>query len=264
MSLQLFYVGATGMDAFQKDLMNITNNVSNAQTIGFKKSRVELENLFPYILEEAIVKVDKDHQEKEAIEIGSGVRVSSVNKDFTMGSIEMTGKPMDLAIEGEGFFQFRLVDGSIAYGRAGNLHKDSEGNIVDPNGHLFEPALKIPSYATSISIDSEGKVYVKEKDDSQSVEIGQILLARFTNPSGLKSIGQNLYVATSASGEPVLNLPGKESTGSIAQGALEYSNVDIISEMMRMVITQRSFEIVSKLVQSGEAMLRNATDIART
>jgi len=264
MSLQLFYVGATGMDAFQKDLMNITNNVSNAQTTGFKKSRVELENLFPYMLEDAIIKLDDKNQEKPVIEIGSGVRVSSVNKDFTMGSIEMTGKPMDLAIEGEGFFQFKMVDGSISYTRAGNLHKDSEGNIVDANGHLFEPAIKVPIYATSISIDSEGRVYVKEKDDSEAVEIGQILLARFTNPSGLKSIGQNLYVATSASGEPVLNVPGKESTGSIAQGALEYSSVDIISEMMRMVITQRSFESVTKLVQSGETMLKNATEIART
>lgn len=265
MSLQQFYIGATGMDAFQKDLMNITNNVSNAQTVGYKKSRVEFENLFPQILEEAIAKMDKGGSEKAGIELGTGVKISSVTKDFANGSIEMTGKPLDLAIEGEGFFQVRLVDGSLAYTRAGNFLKDSDGNLVDPNGHLIEPSIRIPDFATAVSIDSEGRVFVQDgTDNANPTEIGQILLARFTNPSGLKSVGQNLFVATAAAGEPVSGQAGHDGMGNIAQGALEFSNVDIISEMMRMVITQRAFEIVSKLVQTGETMLKNATDIART
>jgi len=263
MSLQQFYVGATGMDAFQKDLMNITNNVANAQTVGFKKSRVEFENLFPQLLEEEIARIEKGST-KGDVELGTGVRISSINKDFSMGSIEMTGKPLDLAIEGEGFFQFRLPDSSIAYSRAGNLQKDTEGNLMDPNGHLLEPPIRIPDYASSISIDNEGRVYVQDKSESNPVEIGQMMLAHFSNPTGLKSIGQNLFIQTATSGEPTIGVSGRDGFGNIAQGALEFSNVDIISEMMRMVITQRSFEIVSKLVQAGEGMLKNATDIART
>jgi flagellar basal-body rod protein FlgG len=264
MTLQQFYIGATGMDAFQKDLMNITNNVANAQTYGYKQARVEYENLFPQILEEVIVNYENGNTKPSGIEMGTGVKISAITKDFKQGNVEQTGKPLDIAIQGDGFFQIKRVDGEIAYTRAGNFQKDSEGNLTDASGHFIEPPIKIPEFAKSVSIDAEGKVLVQESDSSEALEVGQITIARFSNPSGLQSIGQNLFVETASSGEPVVGVPGRDNAGTLAQGALEFSNVDIISEMMRMVITQRAFEIVSKLIQTGEKMLTSATEVART
>ncbi len=266
MTLQQFYIGATGMESFQTDLMNITNNVSNAQTVGFKSSRVEYENLFPQILDQVENQVQAYYDEKynngnnANQEIGSGVKISGVTKDFKQGSIQVTGKQLDLAIEGDGFFQFRLIDGTTVYSRAGNLRKNTEGYLTDPNGHLLDPAINIPNNVTNLTIDAEGKVY----NSSDKTELGQITLATFSNPSELKAIGQNLFLKTVGSGEAIVSIPSHDNVGAIAQGSLEFSNVDVVSEMMRMVITQRAFEVVSKMVQSGESMLRSATDIARS
>jgi flagellar basal-body rod protein FlgG len=273
MTLQLFYIGATGMDAFQKDMINITNNVSNAQTVGYKKSRVEFENLFPTILDEVIANLDDDDlsnleqakhiSNKNALEIGTGVKAAAVTKDFTQGTMQVTNRDLDIAIKGNGFLTFRLNDGSNAYSRAGNLQIDNEGNLVDINGHLLDPPIKIPDNTTNITISDDGRVLIRLNNELNEREVGQFMVAQFVNPSGLQSIGQNLFKETEASGEVSLEIPGKSAAGSIEQRALEFSNVDIISEMMRMVITQRAFDIISKAVQSGEAMLRAATDIAR-
>ncbi|MFA5879547.1 MAG: flagellar basal-body rod protein FlgG [Candidatus Margulisiibacteriota bacterium] len=264
--MQQFYIGATGMESYQTDLMNITNNVSNAQTVGYKSSRVEYENLFPKVFEQVLQ--DSGYYDesapKPAAEIGSGVRISGVTKDLNQGTIQVTSKELDLAIEGNGFFQFQLPDGTMAYTRAGNLRKTAEGNLTDPNGHPLYPPITIPSYAVKTTITAEGKVLVQDKIDSVGVEVGQITLTKFSNPSELKSIGQNLFLQTASSGEPVTGIPSYDNTGALAQGALEFSNVDVVSEMMRMVIVQRAFEIVSKMVQAGETMLRSATDIARS
>ncbi|MBT3581717.1 flagellar basal-body rod protein FlgG [bacterium] len=273
MTLQLFYIGATGMDAFQKDMINITNNVSNAQTVGYKKSRVEFENLFPMILDEVVTDDGNDDfvyfdqpqniMGNETLEIGSGVKVASVTKDFTQGTLKVTNRDLDLAIKGNGFLQFRFEDGSLAYSRAGNIQIDNEGNLVDVNGHLLDPPIKVPENTTNMTIAEDGRVLIRINEEVSEKEIGQITLAQFINPSGLQSIGQNLYRMTEASGGPSVEIPGKNAAGKIEQRALEFSNVDIISEMMRMVITQRAFDIISKAVQSGETMLRSATDIAR-
>jgi len=254
---QPLYVAATGLSAFQDELLNITNNLANAKTTGFKRGRTEMESLF------YIEKSFKDELQRalgEGIreispEFGTGVRVAATPKDFAQGTIETTNNPLDIAITGEGFIQVRMPDGSLAYTRAGNLHADNEGNLVDPNGHLLEPHIVLPEGTTSVVIRQDGTVLVSVNNELTQTEIGQITLAKFSNPGGLKSIGQNLYVSTESSGEPIVGNAGEEGFGVINQYALEGSNVDVISEMMRMVMVQRVFDTITKAVASYEGML---------
>ena len=217
---QPLYVAATGLSAMQDEILNVTNNLANAQTVAYKKGRTEMESLF-YIeksfkdmLYEAMAGSETPPVN---IEFGTGVRIASTPKDFTQGSIEITNKPLDLAIEGEGFFQVGMPDGTTAYARAGNLHIDSDGNMVDPNGHILQPEIVFPETATSILIQQDGTVFVAVNNENSYSEIGQINLARFTNPVGLKSVGQNLYQSTEASGEPLIGIPGEESFGLVRQ-----------------------------------------------
>ncbi len=257
-----FHVAATGMDAMEKDLVTITNNVANVKTTGFKKSRVEFETLFPQILEEAVADTETN-TEKGPVEMGSGVKVVGTPKDFSGGTIEATNNQFDVAIQGEGLFKFRLPDGSIGYSRAGALHKDSNGILVDMNGNPLEPQISIPDAATNVTITTAGQIYVQENNQTAQSQIGQLEVAKFVNPSALKSIGSNMYVETAASGTPMDGIPESAGFGQIAQYSLESSNVDIVQEMMRMVITQRSFDVISKAIQSGEQMLNSAIEIAR-
>jgi flagellar basal-body rod protein FlgG len=257
-----FHVAATGMDAMEKELVTITNNVSNVKTTGFKKSRVELETLFPDVLQEA-VKDAETSTEKTPIEMGSGVRIVGTPKDFSGGTIEVTNNQFDVAVQGEGLFKFRLPDGTIAYSRDGALHKDSEGRLVNNSGYALEPQVNIPDTATSVSITTGGAIYVQENNQTTQYQIGQIELVKFVNPSALKSIGENLFVKSASSGDPLDGEPEAEGFGSVAQFSLESSNVDIVEEMMKMVVTQRSFDVISKAIQSGEQMLTSAIEIAR-
>jgi flagellar basal-body rod protein FlgG len=257
-----FHVAATGMDAMEKELVTITNNVSNVKTTGFKKSRVELETLFPEVLEEA-VKDAETGTEKMPVEMGSGVKIVGTPKDFSSGTMEVTNNPFDIAVQGDGMFKFRLPDGTIAYSRDGALHKDSEGRLVNNSGYAIEPQISIPDTATNILINTNGAVYVQENNQDTQSQIGQIELVKFVNPSALKSVGENLYVKSPSSGEPLDGVPEAEGFGKIAQNSLESSNVDIVEEMMKMVITQRSFDVISKAIQSGEQMLNSAIEIAR-
>lgn len=259
---QLF-VGATGMDALEKDMTVITNNVANSKTIGFKKSRVEMENLFPQILDQAVAEIDSESHKPAGIEYGTGVRVVATPKDFSAGTVEITSNPLDLAIQGDGFFAVRMPDGTLSYTRAGNFHRDDVGNIVDPNGHILEPNIIIPQEASNIRVAADGGVFVKIGTSLEENMVGQLSITQFSNPAGLESIGQNLFRETSASGEAQEAVPAKEGAGTIAQYSLEGSNVDIVDEMMQMIITQRAFEIISKSIQVGENMMRSAIEIAK-
>jgi len=258
---QPLYVAATGLNTFEDEITDITNNLANSKTTGFKKGRTEKESLFymekdfTSYLNDAIKRQQDAGVGINPVEYGTGVRVVSTRKDFSQGTIETTGNPLDVAIEGEGFLQIRMPDGNIVYSRAGSLHSDSEGNLVDPNGHLLEPPLILPQGTTSVLIKENGVVYVSINNALELTEIGQIQLVKFTNPSGMKSLGQNLYEETASSGTPLVGLPTQEGYGSLKQSALEQSNVDIISEMMRMIMIQRVFDTVTKAVQSYDAML---------
>ncbi len=262
------FIAKSGMFAYQRAMNSITNNISNAQTVGFKKSRVEFESLFPLIQEKAIsefeeLQVPTSEKRRKYITYGQGVRIADVTKDFNQGTIEITNQPLDLAIEGQGFFQVRLPDGTVAFTRAGNLHQDVEGNVVNPNGHPLEPAIRIPRNTTEVVIDSEGRVLVRINNEATPREIGQVVLANFSNSEGLKELGQTLYLDTVASGEPVLGTPGRESYGNIRQRALEFSNVNIVEEMVRMLLTQRGFELIVKSFSVGDKMMTTASEIAR-
>jgi flagellar basal-body rod protein FlgG len=255
---QPLYVAATGLSAMEDEILNITDNLANAKTVAFKKGRTEMESLF-FVEKSFKDRLSEAMSDSETppvnVEYGTGVRVASTPKDFTPGSIETTNSPLDIAVKGDGFLQFKLADGELAYGRAGNLHIDNDGNLVDPNGHKLNPEIVIPEGTTSIVIRQDGTVTVAVNNEIEYSEIGQITLARFTNPAGLKSIGQNAYQATEASGEPMIGVAGDLGFGVINQYALEQSNVDVITEMMRMVMVQRVFDTVTKAVQSYEGML---------
>jgi flagellar basal-body rod protein FlgG len=257
-----FRVAATGMSAMEKDLITITDNVSNVKTTAFKKARVEFENLFPEILNEAIADTE-NNKNLPQLEFGSGVRVVGTPRDFTSGTIEITNNTLDIAIQGEGFLQIRMSDGTTAYTRAGNLHKDNEGKLTDVNGNLLEPEISLPQDTTGVVITTDGTVLVQENNQTSQRQVGQINLARFVNPAGLKSIGDNLYQSTVASGEPLQGIPSENGFGSIAQFSLESSNVDVVQEMMRMIMTQRAFDVISKAIQSGEGMLNSAIEVAK-
>lgn len=255
---QPLFVAATGLSAMQDEILDITNNLANAKTIAFKKGRSEMESLF------FIEKSFKDTLSEAMggtevppvnVEHGTGVRVAATPKDFTQGSIEITNNALDLAIQGDGFFQLKMPDGTYAYSRAGNFHTDNEGNLVDPNGRMLATPITLPDNTTSLVIRQDGTVLVAVEGSTTLSEVGQINLARFTNPAGLKSLGQNLYQATDASGEPVIGVPAEDGMGSINQFSLEQSNVEVISEMMKMVMVQRVFDTVTKAVQSYEGML---------
>ena len=223
------YVGATGMSALEKDMVTITNNVANSKTVGYKKSRVEMENIFPQVLAEAVTNMDLGSSQPAGIELGSGVRVVGTPKDFSQGAIEVTDNELDIAVNGTGFFMFRTSNDEIAYSRAGNLNRDNYGNIVDPNGNLLEPGFVIPEETASVRIAADGTVSITLSGETSENEIGQITLASFPNPSGLESIGNNLYTQTIASGDPLIGEANSDHYGAVSQYALESSNVDIIS-----------------------------------
>jgi len=258
-----FYIAATGMDAFQKDLESIIDNISNTQTTAFKRSRLEFANLFPQVLEKAVKESEDDDAAVAGIEVGSGTKMIGSPRDFSQGNIQITNNALDIAIQGDGFFQYRLTDGSLAYGRAGNLHQDNAGVIVNATGHILEPQIVLPEETTGVVITPDGGVFVQVNSQVDQQEIGQITLVRFVNPAGLESIGDNLYVETAASGPPLSGIPGEDGMGNLQQHALESSNVDVVTEMMRMIITQRSFDVISKAVQGGEGMLKSALEIAQ-
>lgn len=255
---QPLYVAATGLEAMEDEILNITNNLANAQTVGFKKGRTEMESLF--FIEKSFKDMLSDAMSGSEtppvnVEYGTGVRIASTPRDFAQGSIEITNNELDLAINGSGFFQYMLADGSLAYGRAGNLHIDNDGNLVDPNGRKLQPEIVFPQGTTSVVIQQNGTVMVAVNNETEYSEIGQISLVRFPNPAGLKSLGQNLFQQTEASGEVYLGIAGEEGFGTVNQYSLEQSNVDVISEMMRMVMVQRVFDTVTKAVESYEGML---------
>lgn len=261
---QPLYVAATGLSAMQDEMLNVTNNLANAQTIGFKKGRTEMESLF-YIeksFQDLLYEAMSGSETPPVnVEYGTGVRVASTPRDFAQGSVEVTNNPLDIAIKGNGFFIFAMPDGTTAYGRAGNLHIDNDGNLVDPNGHFLEPNIVLPQGTTSVIIQQDGTVRAAVDNETTYTEVGQINLARFTNPAGLKSLGQNMFVATEASGAPLIGTASEEGFGTINQYSLEGSNVDVISEMMRMVMVQRVFDTVTKAVQSYEGMLASVNQM---
>jgi len=264
--LSQLFMAKSGFYSYERKMQVIANNIMNAQTVGYKKKRLEVESLFPLVLERAYSEFDEvssgsGKKRKKYIEYGQGIRIVEISKDFSTGTIEMTNQPLDLAIQGRGFIQFQLPDGTYGYSRAGNLHMDAQGNVLNPNGHPIEPAINIPSNTLEVIINEEGQVYAQTANSTVPTEIGQIYLVDFPNPGGLKDVGQNLYKETAASGPAELGIPGQNAIGTIKQRALEFSNVNIVEEMMDMLLCTRTFELISKTISSADSMLKIATDL---
>ena len=194
-------------------------------------------------------------KKKRGIELGTGVRVEAISTDFR-GNLQVTNNELDVAIRGDGFFQFRKPDGDIVYSRAGNLARDVDGNIISQSGYLLDPPVRIPQNTTQLTIDAEGRAFATVNNEAVPREIGQILVARFNNPDGLKNVGNNFYKETVDSGDAIVDVPGRNAAGQVVQFSIENSNVDIIKEMMEMIMTQKGLELLGKAMQSGEQMLK--------
>jgi flagellar basal-body rod protein FlgG len=253
-------IASTGMGSQQLSVEIIANNLANVSTVGFKKSRGEFEDLMYQTLKSPGATTGTGTL-PVGIQLGSGVIPVSVHRTFAQGEFQQTQNPLDVAIEGDGFFQVTLPDGSTAYTRAGSFSIDSEGNIVTAEGYPLQPNLAIPANAEGITLLPTGILSVQVAGAPQ--QIGTIELARFTNPAGLNSMGKNLYQVTDASGEAVTGTPGQEGFGTVLQGALEGSNVNIAEEMVNMIVAQRAYELNSKAIQTTDEMLSMVNNLKR-
>ena len=258
--LRAFSTAATGMTAQQTMLDVIANNLANVNTTGFKRSQINFQDLLYVKLLEPGTEVASGIYAPSGLEIGSGVRPASTVKVFTAGELQNTGKSLDIAITGEGFLQVTMPDGSIRYTRDGSLQTGPDGQLVTTTGYLLEPSITIPTDAVSVDIGKDGGVNVTDPSGTQSV-VGNIELARFPNPSGLSSEGDNLLAENEASGTPLTGLPGENGFGSIQSGFLEKSNVQLVSELVNLITAQRAYEINSRAIVAGDEMLRTANSL---
>jgi flagellar basal-body rod protein FlgG len=261
--IRSMYTAATGMEAQQLYMDAISNNLSNVNTNGFKRTKLEFQDLMYQTLREPGVRNPEGGMAPSGIEVGLGVRAAATQRIFEQGSLNQTTNPLDVAIEGEGFFQVYLPDGSMAYTRDGQFKLSSDGTLVTSAGNFVSPQIVVPAGAEKLTITEDGMVAVVMPGEETSTEIGQLELARFVNPSGLKSLGGGLYGVTDASGLPNIHYPGEQGTGRLMQGYTEASNVQIVEEMVNMITAQRAFEIVSKSIQVSEEMLQVANNLKR-
>jgi len=255
---------ASGMKAMQTQIDTISNNLANVNTGGFKKSQAQFSDL----LYETVVPGGQVSATGEArptqVEVGHGVKLVATSKDFSQGTTVSTNNPLDLMIEGDGFFQLRLPDGSLAYTRDGSFKLDAERNVVTSLGYRLEPALQIPVDATEVGVARDGTVSVILQGDTETAqEIGRIELARFPNAAGMTARGSNLFQASPASGTPLLSNPGLDGMGEVASGYLELSNVETVDELVRMITAQRAYELNSKTITMADQMLQTVNGIKR-
>lgn len=261
--LRAFSTAATGMTAQQMIVDTISNNLANMNTVGFKKSQVDFQDLMYVKLLEAGRQSDQGTTSPNGFELGSGVRPASTMKIFTQGEMENTGRSLDLAIAGSGFFQVSMPGGQTRYTRDGSLRADADGNLVTSSGYLIDPAISVPTDARSISVGTDGTVSAFVGDSATPTVVGQITLARFQNPSGLSSEGGNLLSETPASGSPTTGIAGQSGMGSIQTGFLERSNVQMVTELVSLITAQRAYEINSRAIKAGDDMLTTATRLVQ-
>jgi len=261
--IRSLFTAATGMQAQQMNLDVISNNIANVNTVGFKRSRADFQDLLYQTLKAPGLPSSEGNQVPSGIQVGLGVRPVAVQKLFTQGDFVSTGNDLDLVIEGDGFFQVTKPDGTVSYTRSGALKVDKDGRIVNSDGFPIEPAISIPTDTTDITISFDGKVNVLQGSSATPVEIGTIEIARFVNPAGLLSTGKSLFTATDASGDAITGTPGSEGRGSLNQGFIESSNVNVVEELANLIIAQRAFELNSKAVQASDEMLQTSSTLKR-
>jgi flagellar basal-body rod protein FlgG len=254
---------ATGMGAMQFYMDNISNNLSNLHTNGFKRTRVEFQDLMYQAIREPGVRNFEGAMAPAGIEVGLGVKPAGTTRVFEQGSPNRTENPYDVAISGDGFFQIMLPDGGIGYTRDGSFNLSSDGTIVTSAGFFLHPQIVLPEGSQDFQVTADGRVTVRLPGDDLSIDIGQIEMVRFINPSGLRALGGNLFAASDASGVPIASLPGEDGAGVLMQRYVEASNVQIVDEMVSMIAAQRAYEIVSKAISTSEEMLQVANNLKR-
>jgi flagellar basal-body rod protein FlgG len=249
------HTAATGMQAQQQNVDNIANNLANASTVGFKRSRLEFQDILYQNLRTPGAAANSATQTPVGLQIGLGARAISSERIFLQGDFRQTENPLDMVIEGSGFFQVRMSNGELAYTRAGSFHLNAEGQVVTATGEALEPSVTIPREATSISIGTDGTVSVTLPGQTNAQNVGQVQLASFANPAGLEAIGRNLFKETSASGSATAGSPDANGLGRINQGFIEGSNVNVVEELVSMIAAQRAYETNSKVISAADRML---------
>jgi flagellar basal-body rod protein FlgG len=261
--MRALWSAASGMVAQQLNVDTIANNLANVNTAGYKRQRVDFEDLMYQTMRTAGTPVAQGIQLPTGIQVGLGARAAATTKIFDQGTFQQTGNALDLVIEGDGFFQISTPNGELAYTRAGAFKLDSSGNIVTPDGYQLEPAITIPPNAQSISVGADGTVSVTIAGQTAPQSIGQITVARFANPAGLSSTGHSLFSPTAGSGNADVGAPGKDGRGFVAQGVLELSNVQVVEEMVNMITAQRAYEANSQAIKVADEMLQTANNARR-
>ena len=260
--IRALYSAASGMTAQQLNVDNIAHNIANANTAGFKSRRAQFQDLLYQNLIQPGAAAGQQSTIPTGLQLGLGTRAASNEIIFTQGDFSQTNNPLDAVIQGQGFFQIRRAAGELAYTKAGSFHLNKDGQVVTANGDLLEPPITIPQNALSVTIATDGTVSYTQPGQSAGQQAGQIQLANFTNPSGLNSIGQNLFQPTDASGDPVIGAPGgQEGLGTLLQGYLEQSNVSVVDEFVNLIVSQRAYEANSKVVKAADDMYQQVNNL---
>jgi flagellar basal-body rod protein FlgG len=261
--IRALWTASTGMNVQQTNLDVIANNIANVNTNGFKRSRADFQDLIYQTLRLQGAKTEGGNTVPTGVQIGLGAMLASVQKVFQQGDYQKTENELDIAIEGNGFIQTTLPSGEKAYTRAGALKSDAEGRIVTTDGYPIEPNITIPAQTLNLSIEADGTISAQIQGQTQPQQIGRFELALFPNPTGLRAIGKNLFLQTDASGAATTGNPGQNGVGTLLQGYLEGSNVNIMQEMINLIVGQRAYEVNSKAIQAADEMLQMANALRR-
>jgi flagellar basal-body rod protein FlgG len=260
--IRALYSAASGMNAEQLNVDNIANNIANANTSGFKSRRAQFQDLLYQTMIQPGAAAGQQSTVPTGLQLGLGTRAASNEIIFSQGDFSQTNNPLDLVIQGQGFFQIRRATGDLAYTRSGNFHLNRDGQVVTLDGDLLDPPITIPQNAVSVTIATDGTVSYSQAGQSASQQAGQIQLATFSNPSGLNSVGRNLFLPTDASGDPAVGLPGgQEGLGQLLQGYVEQSNVSVVNEFINLIVSQRAYEANSKVVKAADDMYQQVNNL---
>jgi flagellar basal-body rod protein FlgG len=257
--MNALWVSKTGLAAQDTQLATISHNLANVSTVGYKRDRVNFEDLLYQIRRQPGAQSSENTQLPSGLQIGTGVRIVSTQKEFTEGSLQVTDNSLDVAINGRGFFEVLLPDGTTAYTRNGEFHLSRDGEVVTSDGLVVQPAITIPEGSRSITIGKDGVVSVTLSGDTAAQQIGSITITDFINPAGLEAIGGNLFLETTASGSPTNGTPGLDGLGTLVQATLETSNVEVVEELVNMITTQRAYEMNAKVISTSDQMLQFLT-----
>lgn len=253
---QALWIAKTGLDAQQTKMANIANNLANSSTTGFKRSRAIFEDLLYQNVRQVGAKSSQDTQLPSGLQLGTGVRTVATEKLFTQGNLTQTENLLDMAVQGRGFFQILMPDGGQAYTRDGSFQVDDQGQMVTSGGYVLQPSITLPENALSVNIGRDGTVSVSLPGSTAVSQVGTVQLADFVNPAGLQAVGENLFLESNASGSPQTGNPGLNGLGSLVQGYVESSNVNVVEELVNMIETQRAYEMNSKAISTTDQMLQ--------